>query len=798
MIKIKRLPLLLLGMLISGFSFAQCPTGEVEVKVDILTDNYGYETSWTLSDQTGTVLMEGGQGGVYESFFSYSDSICITEGTCLTFEIFDEFGDGIYSPYGYRLSLNEVVLDTGANEINDYSMFMINCPPGTACNNAVTVSEGSHTSDHTNFWYTFTPTQTGTYQVEACDNGCDTKLWVYDYCEGLAPAEDNSGTIYFDDEQGGCAPQAMINAMLMEAGVEYWIRIGSNSGDCVGSIDWSLSYNGPVEGCMDPAACNYQPLATVSDGNCIYPGDPACPDGPDLIVLEDVMINSMYMAELNVPANDCSVEEGCNNGYGDRDILRFTTHIQNIGNTDYYIGSPAANPDQFDLENCHNHTHYKGYAEYRLFDLTGQEIPIGFKNGFCVMDLECSMGGTFQYGCSTMGISALCGDIYSSGLTCQWIDITDVDPGVYTMVNRTNWDNDPDGLGNVELNLNNNWAQACIEIFVNGNGNKDFTLDTNCNPYTDCLGDIYGSAQYDCLGECNGPALRGDLNIDTLQNLTDGQMYVTGILAGNIPATECNDLSADGEIDVFDAALINDCYLSHEGFETGAYHEHCSFPQNVTNIFDTVKLSIGAINYDEQYVDILIENPDNYVVAYEFEMSGIELSTAENLIDPADYPITPSVQLGGNKVVGISYQDSLVDKYFNPTALVRLYWFATTATQICIENITVVVNSFYERTEVVIDGDCVAATGITELETGITLGAYPNPFSTTTTIEVENIYNRNISMNVIDPTGKIVIDLGSISQKRITFDRASLANGMYFVQVIDSEGVLSRMKLIIQ
>jgi hypothetical protein len=84
------------------------------------------------------------------------------------------------------------------------------------------------------------------------------------------------------------------------------------------------------------------------------------------------------------------------------------------------------------------------------------------------------------------------------------------------------------------------------------------------------------------------------------------------------------------------------------------------------------------------------------------------------------------------------------------------------------------------------------------LETGITLGAYPNPFSTTTTIEVENIYNRNISMNVIDPTGKIVIDLGSISQKRITFDRASLTNGMYFVQVIDSEGVLSRMKLIIQ
>ena len=88
--------------------------------------------------------------------------------------------------------------------------------------------------------------------------------------------------------------------------------------------------------------------------------------------------------------------------------------------------------------------------------------------------------------------------------------------------------------------------------------------------------------------------------------------------------------------------------------------------------------------------------------------------------------------------------------------------------------------------------------GITELETGITLGAYPNPFSTTTTIEVENIYNRKISVNVIDPTGKVVSDLGSITQKRMSFDRASLANGMYFVQVLDAHGVLNRMKLIIQ
>ena len=786
-------------MLISGFSFGQCPTGEVEVKIEIQTDNYGYESYWTLSSNGGSVILEGGQGGVYENFTTYSDSVCIDEGSCLIFEMFDTFGDGIFAPNGYSLSLDETVVSTGSNDIGDYTMYMVNCPPGTACNNAVAISEGTHNAGWDNYWYSFTPAQNGNYEIEACNNSCDTKLWIYDYCENLIPTNTNTATIYFDDNEGGCAPQASIGAVLLEGGVEYWIRIGSHNGDCDGgTINWSLTYNGPISGCMNPTACNYNPLASIDDGSCIFPGDPNCPGGPDLVLVEDVMVNSMHMAELTVPANDCSVEEGCNNGYGSRDILRFTTHIKNIGSVDYYIGNPAANPDQFELENCHNHTHYKGYAEYRLFDITGQEIPIGFKNGFCVMDLECSGGGSAQYGCSTMGISAGCGDIYSSGLTCQWIDITDVDPGTYTFVNRTNWDNDPDGLGNIETNLFNNWAQTCIEIFVNGNGRKDFAFDTLCEPYTDCMGEIYGSAQYDCMGECNGTRMMGDLNIDSLQNLTDAQMYVTSILANDLSATLCNDLSDDGEIDVYDAALLTDCHLAHEGFETGAYHEHCEFPQNVTNIFDTVEFSIGEVNYDEQWLDIYIKNPDNYVVAYEFEMSGIEISSVVNLIDPNEYPIQPSAQLSGTRVVGISYQDSLIDKYQNSTPLVRINYFSTTASTICIDSIVAVVNHYYERTEHVIANGCVAATGVSELSSGIIMGAYPNPFSTTTTIEVENRYNRNITMNVVDPTGKIVSDLGQITQRRTSFDRASLSSGLYFVQVLDTDGVLNRMKLIIQ
>ena len=92
---------------------------------------------------------------------------------------------------------------------------------------------------------------------------------------------------------------------------------------------------------------------------------------------------------------------------------RFTTHIKNSGDLDYYIGVPNdAGTNQFEWGECHNHWHHNGYAKYDLFDMEGTLIPIGFKNGFCVMDLECSGGGNYQYGCGDMGISAGCGDIY--------------------------------------------------------------------------------------------------------------------------------------------------------------------------------------------------------------------------------------------------------------------------------------------------------------------------------------------------------------------------------------------------
>lgn len=117
-------------MLSTSFSFAQCGTNEVEVRVEITTDNWGSETYWTVSNLADSIIMQGGQGGVYEGNTSYSDSICIAVDSCLIFEIYDTYGDGIYAPGGYGLYLDEVLVSSGSDDIGHYAMYMVNCPPG--------------------------------------------------------------------------------------------------------------------------------------------------------------------------------------------------------------------------------------------------------------------------------------------------------------------------------------------------------------------------------------------------------------------------------------------------------------------------------------------------------------------------------------------------------------------------------------------------------------------------------------------------------------------------------------------
>jgi len=195
---------------------------------------------------------------------------------------------------------------------------------------------------------------------------------------------------------------------------------------------------------------------------------------PDLILNEQALINSLKSEESAVVilnTDQCYISEGCLDSVGYRQIIRFTTQISNIGNQDFYVGVPNDSSDLWDNNNCHEHWHYEGYAEYKLLDSNGNPTPVGFKNGFCLMDSACDEGIEKKYiNCNDQGISANCTDIYTLKLDCQWIDVTDIPDGTYKFEMKVNAFERADILGRHESNYDNNSAQACFTLTRNNNG----------------------------------------------------------------------------------------------------------------------------------------------------------------------------------------------------------------------------------------------------------------------------------------------------------------------------------------
>jgi hypothetical protein len=446
----------------STVSFAQnCGAGYNEVSVIIKTDGHGEEINWSLRDFNNHIYAEVDEG-TYDNNQRYTSTVCVPENTCISFYIEDHHGDGLESPGSYTIKINGAVVANGTGEF-DERVHEFNCSETYTCNLALAITQDNdYTSLHNNSWYSFTPEETGYYTFSTCGTtSCDTKIWVYDHCDVHAFHETQEGVVIYNDDN--CGQQSETQAVF-NAGQTYLLRIGHGESCQDEPVVFHYQFGGYVYGCTDESACNYSPLANVDDGSCIEQGSPECPAGPDLIVLKSSMLSSIQTGTTNVASNSCLYAEQCVTGTGNRQLIKFTTHIQNIGDTDYYIGVPSPNNPQFDYNNCHGHAHYVGYAEYLLFSCDGVSQNIGQKNGFCVLDLECNNGGDGGYTCNNMGISAGCGDYYNSSLQCQWIDVTNVPNGKYIMVVRVNWDNSPDYLGRYETDLSNNWASVCLTI----------------------------------------------------------------------------------------------------------------------------------------------------------------------------------------------------------------------------------------------------------------------------------------------------------------------------------------------
>ena len=764
--------------------WGQCEAGQNSLLVEIVTDDFPTETTWqvTMGEQ---VLLEGGPYDAPNTL--HQDTLCMDLGEepCLEFELFDSFGDGLFGDAGYTLIWDGQIMAQGGGSFGNSTGEVFACAPGETCNDAFPLTAddyGTIPAEGASFWHTFTPESNGMYSFSSCGNGCDTRLYIYDYCQMGNFDDTNEGSIYFDDNQGGCGEEAQLT-VLLEAEVTYWIRWASFEGPCTESWTWTFEFVGPPTGCTDEEACNYNPMAEVDDDSCIYPGDPAC-TGPDLIVVEDAIISSLQTQIMQVSESDCYIDEGCLNGYGERELVRFTTHIKNIGDLDYYIGVPGdAGTNQFEWGECHGHWHHNGYAKYDLFDLNGTLIPIGFKNGFCVMDLECSGGGDYQYGCGNMGISAGCGDIYGAGLSCQWIDVTQVQDGTYYLVVRANYEFIPDALGREEMSYDNNHAAVCINL-DRSSGELVVNHVDGCAPFYDCAGVLFGTAEVDCNGECGGTALVGDLDNNEAQEFADAVAYVEGILGDDLSPMPCTDIDQDGEITVSDAALMSACQWYNEAHshpDSSGVHDQCEFPvQEIINIYDTVHFMVGDVNWGMGYFDVHVLNPHNRIVGYELDFSGVSISDAVSLADPIGYAITPSFEPGGNKVIGLSYDGASFHKNLEWVPMLRVYW-SDHQEEVCLAEVIDVVNANYQNTlHMLIDG---CATDVITMEAAKSIEVMPNPMNDVSTVLFPL---GEWSMVIFDIQGRTVLS-EEVSGRRASLRRSDIGPGSYVLRLVNEQ-----------
>ena len=185
--------------------------------------------------------------------------------------------------------------------------------------------------------------------------------------------------------------------------------------------------------------------------------------GPDLVVVQSTLANSLVLRWEYVSPTSCAVVEGCLLTGGYRKLLRFSTQTANIGNEDVFLGNPATNP-LFHFSPCHGHYHFGEYAQHQLLNGSGQEVAPGFKNGFCLLDSiryvnDPNTPTSPAYSCGNQGIQRGWSDVYSSGLDCQWIDVTDVPNGTYTVKLTVN----PDKVL-PEVDVDNNAATVPVTI----------------------------------------------------------------------------------------------------------------------------------------------------------------------------------------------------------------------------------------------------------------------------------------------------------------------------------------------
>jgi len=291
--------------------------------------------------------------------------------------------------------------------------------------------EPEFNTGHRSVWYLWRAPFSGIATFDTLGSSFNTLLAIYTQRPKYVFTADSIGNLELVALSDDIDPQTNLQTRVSfsaEGGHKYWIVV-DGTGGAEGNIvlTWNLIHDGRL---------------------------------PDMIV-------GPFLPSLGTGTfepNDCVIGHQCAT-VGTRRLLSFGTLAINIGNADLFPGGiPGL---QFEYHQCHGHSHLLGFAEYRLVTNGGSTVVTGQKASFCLQDSgrhDTNASEHARYYCNSslgtgQGIQAGWADYYWPGLPCQWLDVTGVPPGVYTLEVEI----DPDNQF-PELNDANNTQRVLITL----------------------------------------------------------------------------------------------------------------------------------------------------------------------------------------------------------------------------------------------------------------------------------------------------------------------------------------------